>query len=194
MSDPGAEFHEKLLDTIPRLRAAARALCHDQAKADDIVQDVLLKAWEKQDDLESIERLVPWLLAILRNTFRASFRRRKFEADHPADEAYDLVVGADQELSCEVQETLAALADLPADQREVLVLVGFEGMSYEDAAAVCDCPVGTVKSRLNRARRELRQLLGFAKDAQLFDRLTLNRGVVLSLAPSTKRCQIAPLV
>lgn len=178
MSNTSAVFHEHLLDAIPRLRAAARALCRDVVKADDVVQDVLLKAWEKQDDLDSIDAIMPWLFAILRNTYRASFRRRKFESDTPVDDTYDLVVAADQELSCEVRETLEALAELPADQREMIVLVCFEGMSYEDAAAVCDCPVGTVKSRLNRARRELKQLLGLADDVRLFDCLPLLPDVV----------------
>ena len=178
MSNTSAAFHEHLLDAIPRLRAAARALCRDVVKADDVVQDVLLKAWEKQDDLDSIDAIMPWLFAILRNTYRASFRRRKFESDTPVDDTYDLVVAADQELSCEVHETLEALAELPTDQREMIVLVCFEGMSYEDAAAVCDCPVGTVKSRLNRARRELKQLLGLADDVRLFDCLPLLPEVV----------------
>lgn len=180
MSSPSTAFHEQLLAAIPRLRAAARALCRDAVKADDIVQDVLLKAWEKQDDLESIDAIMPWLFAILRNTFRASFRRRKFESDVAVEDGYDLVVAADQELSCEVHETLDALAELPRDQREVIVLVCFEGMSYEDAAAVCDCPVGTVKSRLNRARRELKLSLGLVDDAQLFDRLPVHPEVVFA--------------
>ena len=187
MSDPTAAFHDNLLDAIPRLRAAARALCHDAVKADDIVQDVLLKAWEKQDDLESIDNIVPWLFAILRNTFRASFRRRKFESDTSVHDTYDLVTAADQELSCEVHETLEALAELPADQREVLVLICFEGMSYEDAATVCDCPVGTVKSRLNRARRELKHALGLSENAQLVDRLPLNGSVICVQASSSER-------
>ena len=178
VSNPSAVFHEQLLDAIPRLRAAARALCRDVVKADDVVQDVLLKAWEKQDDLDSIDAIMPWLLTILRNTYRAGFRRRKFESDTPVDDTYDLVVAADQELSCEVRETLEALAELPSDQREMIVLICFEGMSYEDAAAVCDCPVGTVKSRLNRARRELKQLLGLAEDSRLFDYLPLLPEVV----------------
>ena len=178
MSNTSAAFHEHLLDAIPRLRAAARALCRDVVKADDIVQDVLLKAWEKQDDLDSIDTIMPWLFAILRNTYRASFRRRKFESDTPVDDTYDLVIAADQELSCEVRETLEALAELPPDQREMIVLICFEGMSYEDAAAVCDCPVGTVKSRLNRARKELKLLLGLSDDARLFDCLPMLPEVV----------------
>ncbi|MFY0614746.1 MAG: sigma-70 family RNA polymerase sigma factor [Hyphomicrobiaceae bacterium] len=187
MSDPTAAFHDKLLEAIPQLRATARALCNDAVKADDIVQDVLLKAWEKQGDLESIDHIVPWLLAILRNTFRASFRRRKFESDMPVDDTFDVVTAADQELSCEVHETLEALAELPADQREVLVLVCFEGMSYEDAAVVCDCPVGTVKSRLNRARRELKQALGLSDNTQLVDRLPLNGSVIFVQSSSSER-------
>lgn len=187
MSDTSAAFHEQLLDAIPRLRAAARALCRDAVKADDIVQDVLLKAWEKQDDLESIDTIVPWLFAILRNTFRASFRRRKFESDVSVDDTYDLVVAADQELSCEVHETLEALAELPRDQREVIVLICFEGMSYEDAATVCNCPIGTIKSRLNRARRELKQLLGLVDDTQLFERLPMQHEVVYTRRSSLQQ-------
>lgn len=188
MSDPAAAFHDQLLDAIPRLRAAARALCHDAVKADDIVQDVLLKAWEKQHNLESIDHIVPWLFAILRNTFRATFRRRKFESDTPVDDTYDLVTAADQELSCEVHETLEALAELPSDQREVLVLVCFEGLSYEEVAVLCDCPVGTVKSRLNRARRELKQLLGLSDDKQIFARLPMiGNGVYVHAASAERR-------
>lgn len=149
-----------------------------------------MKAWEKQDDLESIDAIMPWLFAILRNTFRASFRRRKFESDAAIEDGYDLVVAADQELSCEVHETLDALAELPQDQREVIVLVCFEGKSYEDAAAVCACPVGTIKSRLNRARRELKQLLGLVDDAGLFDWLPIHPEVVFARHGALERYQL----
>jgi len=153
------EFHNRLLAAVPRLRAAAISLCRDGVRADDLVQDVLLKAWEKQDQVQDLSRLAGWLLAILRNAHRASFRRKKFEADIADEMLPETCIEASQELSCEMQDTLEAIHELPLELREVLIMVCFEDMSYQAVADATGCALGTIKSRLNRARRELRMVL-----------------------------------
>lgn len=181
-------FHSRLLEAIPKLRAAARGLSRDPCRSDDLVQEVLLKAWERQDTLEEIDSLVPWLLTILRNLYRSSFRRRRFEVEAPdADIEASLSCSATQDLTCQVLETLEALDELATEVREALILTTIDGLSYEDAAAACDCAVGTIKSRVNRARRQLKEILG--QEPKQFLELPVELTRIVEVASRTRAQQ-----
>src|SRR5215211_598675 len=149
-----------LLAAIPSLRAFAMALTNDVSRADDLVQETILRAWQSQDRFEPGSNLGAWLFTILRNLFYSHHRRMKREvADAEGSYAAQLRTAPDQEPNVAVKEMWRALGELPPDQREALLLVGAEGMSYDEAARICGVAVGTIKSRVNRARRRLAELL-----------------------------------
>jgi RNA polymerase sigma-70 factor (ECF subfamily) len=143
------------------MRAFAVCLCGDIHRADDLVQEALLKAWDHLDSFQEGTNLRAWLFTILRNTYFSECRKRRREVDDPnGSMAAQLGVCPNQHGHLDMQDLREALNRLPADQREALVLVGACGFSYEDAALVSGCAVGTIKSRVNRARGKLAQLLG----------------------------------
>src|SRR5918998_3753268 len=150
----------QLLAAIPSLRAFAISLCGNPDRADDLVQDTLVKAWSHMDRFERGTNLNAWLFTILRNSFFSEHRKRVREVED-ADGAYaaTLTTAPDQLSHLDFDDLRQALLKLPADQREALLLVGAQGFSYEDAAAICGCAIGTVKSRVNRARMRLAALL-----------------------------------
>lgn len=162
MSTSPKDFRDALLEITPQLRAYARSLCGAQDVADDLVQDTLLKAWEKQDLLREMDRLKAWAMTIMRNEFYGQCRKGKFiveDADgHWAD---TLVSEAEQESVVDLRDLADALTKIGARQREALVLIFVNELSYEEAAKVADCPVGTMKSRVHRARIELAEELGW---------------------------------
>jgi RNA polymerase sigma-70 factor, ECF subfamily len=150
----------ELLAAIPSLRAFAMSLCRNFDRADDLVQETLLRAIAHIDSFEPGSNMLAWLITILRNQFRSEYRKRR----HEVEDADGYYVGAlksqpEQNAGIEFQEFRNALAKLPANQREALILVGASGFSYDEAAAICGCPAGTVKSRVNRARTQLAELL-----------------------------------
>lgn len=150
-----------MLASIPGLRAFAFSLCGTFERADDLVQETLLKAWQSIDSFEEGTNLRAWLFTILRNTYFSELRKRRREVeDVDGKKTASLSVAPAQQGYVDMQDFQAALKLLPADQREALVLVGAAGMSYEEAAAVAQCAVGTVKSRVNRARTKLTDMLG----------------------------------
>ncbi|WP_341705658.1 sigma-70 family RNA polymerase sigma factor [Ferrovibrio sp.] len=146
---------------IPRLRRFALALARDRAAADDLVQDCLLRALAAWTTRRSEESLRPWLFAILHNLWRSRLRRDLTRPDRFALDAMDDEPAASggQWEALELRDLDAALALLPDAQRSLLLLVTVEGLSYEEAARVQDIPVGTVMSRLTRARERLRRLM-----------------------------------
>ena len=149
-----------LLAAIPSLRAFAMALTNDLSRADDLVQETILRAWQNQDRFEPGSNLGAWLFTILRNLFYSHLRRMKREvADPDGSYAAQLRTAPDQEAGVVVKDMWRALGELPPDQREALLLVGAEGMSYDEAARICGVAVGTIKSRVNRARRRLAEHL-----------------------------------
>ncbi len=160
MSPPSPSLRDALVGSIPSLRAFAISLCHNRTEADDLVQETLIKAWNNLDSFEEGTNLKAWLFRILRNNFYNDLRKQKQHNDYAraADDS-QLVVAASQEKAVEFSDLIEGLRDLPADQREALILVTVEDMSYEDAAAICDCPIGTIKSRVNRARARLDALM-----------------------------------
>jgi RNA polymerase sigma-70 factor, ECF subfamily len=152
---------QSLLGLIPNLRAFAVSLCGDIERADDLDQETLLKAWNHLDSFQEGTNLRAWLFTILRNTYFSECRRRRREVeDHDGTKAAELAVHPAQQGHIDMQDFRRALNVLPPDQREALVLVGAAGFSYEEAASISGCAVGTIKSRVNRARARLSALLG----------------------------------
>lgn len=157
----GGAVQEKVVDLIPALRAFARSFCKNSADADDLVQETLTKALANIDKFERGTRLKSWLFTIMRNTFNTRYKIYMREAPgHAECVAGAVSCASTQEWSVRGQELMAALHRLPPHYREVLVLIVISGESYISTAAICDCAVGTVKSRLNRARHLLAQDLG----------------------------------
>jgi RNA polymerase sigma-70 factor, ECF subfamily len=153
-------LRETMLSAVPRLRAFAISLCSNVDKADDLVQETLLRALSHIDQFEPGTNMSAWLFTILRNLFRSDYRKRRREVeDDDGSYAESLKSQPEQTGRLELHELPAALAQLPPDQREAVILVGASGLSYEEAADICRCPIGTIKSRVNRARGRLAQLL-----------------------------------
>ena len=153
-------IRDQVLGTVPSLRAFAISLCGNIDRADDLVQETLLRALSHIDSFQPGTNMPAWLFTILRNLFRSEYRKRRREVED-ADGRYadTLISHPEQTGRVEFEEFRVALAKLPSDQREALILVGASGFSYDDAAAICGCAVGTIKSRVNRARTRLADLL-----------------------------------
>jgi RNA polymerase sigma-70 factor (ECF subfamily) len=155
-----AQIEADLISAIPNLRAFAVSLCGNPDRADDLVQETLVKAWSNLSTFAEGTNLPAWLFTILRNIFYSEYRKRRREvADSDGAIAAKLATAPAQSGHMDFLDFRAALQKLPADQREALILVGASGFSYEEAAAVCNCAVGTMKSRVNRARNRLVDLL-----------------------------------
>lgn len=157
---PEPDLREALLAAVPGLRAFAISLAGQVDKADDLVQDTLLRALSNLDRFERGSNLNAWLFTILRNLFHSEFRKRRREVEDP-DGAFAgrLRVQPEQGAHLDFEDFRSALSALPSDQREALLLVGASGFSYEEAASICGCAVGTIKSRVNRARIRLAAML-----------------------------------
>jgi RNA polymerase sigma-70 factor (ECF subfamily) len=153
-------FKNELVQLIPHLRAFARTLCGDPAAADDLAQDAMLKAWDARASFQMGTNMKAWTFMILRNQFYSEKRRswRQTQLDQEAAER-TLVAVDNPEAPVALDELRQGLAMLPAEQREALILVGAGGFAYEEAAEICECAVGTVKSRVSRARRALHAIL-----------------------------------
>ncbi|MGV1014031.1 MAG: sigma-70 family RNA polymerase sigma factor [Methyloceanibacter sp.] len=146
------------------LRAFAVSLCGDRERADDLVQETLFKAWNHLDSFKEGTNLKAWLFTILRNTYFSERRKRKREVeDTDGSYAARLSTQPEQHGHMDMQDFRAVLVRLPDDQREALILVGAAGFSYEEAAVISGCAVGTIKSRVNRARNRLADMLGLAE-------------------------------
>jgi RNA polymerase sigma-70 factor (ECF subfamily) len=153
-------FQKELVAAIPHLRAFARSLCNDPTQADDLTQEALAKAWKARESFEAGTSIKAWTFMILRNQFYSEKRRSWRTAPLDVEMAENtLLANDDPTAPMELLELRHALARLPDDQREALILVGAGGMAYEEAAQVCGCAVGTIKSRVSRARRALETLL-----------------------------------
>jgi RNA polymerase sigma-70 factor (ECF subfamily) len=154
------DFKNELLGLVPFLRAFARSLTGNPEAADDLAQETLVKAWQSRASFIPGTNLKAWLFTILRNQFYSDRRRAWRQAPWDQDAAERSPGGSeDQIYSAELSDTVRALRRLSDEQREALILVGAGGFSYEDAAAICKCAVGTVKSRVARARKTLIDIL-----------------------------------
>ncbi len=153
--DPIA-FKRELTGVIPHLRAFARGLCGRPDLADDLVQETLLKAWAAQERFEPGTSMRAWTFVILRNAYLTDMRRNRFRGDYDETVAERILVApAAQEGPMHLSDMHRALLTLPPERREALLLVGAGGFSYEEAAKICGCAVGTIKSRVGRARAAL---------------------------------------
>ena len=163
-----------LIAALPRLRRYARVLTGDLNRADDLVQDTLTRAWAKRELWHEGSDLRAWLFTIMHNVHINQFplRQREFseislDADEGAVVAWEIPVRATQSDRVELAEVFAQIGRLPDEQREVLLLAAVEEMRYQDIARVLNVPIGTVMSRLSRAREKLRRMTGDAFSAPL---------------------------
>lgn len=157
--DEGA-FKRDLLAVLPHLRAFARGLCGRPDFADDLVQETAIKAWVARERFTPGTNMRAWTFAILRNHYLSELRRNRHQADYDPDSAERLLVmDADQEGPLHLSDMEVALLKLSPERREALLLVGAGGFTYEEAAKISDCAVGTMKSRVARARDQLARLL-----------------------------------
>jgi RNA polymerase sigma-70 factor, ECF subfamily len=155
-----SDWRDQVVGLIPALRAFAWSICRNGSDADDLVQDTLIKAWSHRDKFETGTNLRAWLFTILRNTYyTAVVRRRREVRDEDDQYARALTFQPTQEWGLAIRALQAALDQLPAEHREALILVGAAGMSYEEAADICGCALGTIKSRVNRARNRLLKVM-----------------------------------
>lgn len=160
---PSANFKAALLAEIPTLRAFALSLTGSGDRADDLVQDSLVKAWGASASFTEGTSLRAWLFTIARNTFYSNHRKSRREVqDVDGAAASRLVSNPAQIGHLDLADFRTALASVPDDQREALILVGASGFSYEEAAEICGCAVGTIKSRVNRARQKLMDILSLS--------------------------------
>lgn len=156
----GDEFKAEMRAALPHLRAFARNLARDAERGDDIVQEAMLKAWAARDRFTPGTSFKAWLFVIARNIFLSEMRRAKFHGEYDPDAAAKiLVTPASQTDTVALGDLQRALYQLPLQQREALLLVGAGELAYEEAALICDCAVGTIKSRVSRARAALETIL-----------------------------------
>jgi len=156
-----ANFKAELIELLPSLRAFSRSLARNPAQADDLVQDTLVKALANVERFEPGTNMRAWLFTILRNHYYSQLRKSKREVeDVEGRYAARLASRPEQDGNVDLDDFKVAFQQLAPDHREVLTLVGASGCSYEEAAEICQCAVGTIKSRVNRARKKLTELLG----------------------------------
>ena len=154
-------IRDDIVALLPDLRAFSRFLCREREAADDLVQNTILSALDKQDQFEPGTNLKGWLFTIMRNRFYSDLRtQRRRPASIDSDTAPMLTAVDNPEATLALKELSSALFDLSPQSREALVLVGAGGFSYEEAAALCGCSVGTLKARVSRARKQLSGKLG----------------------------------
>ena len=161
-------FKRDLTEVVPHLRAFARGLCGRPDMADDLVQETLLKAWAAQERFEPGTSMRAWTFVILRNAYLTDMRRNRFRGDYDESVAERVLTApAGQEEPLHLSDLHRALLTLPPERREALLLVGAGGFSYEEAAQICRCAVGTIKSRVGRARAALTAMI---EDGNIPDR------------------------
>lgn len=163
MSAPS--FGDLLVREIPFLRAFARSLSGSATLADDLVQDALVKAWSRSRSFEEGTNLRAWLITILRNTYFTQYRRNQREVlDMDGRHASQMSTDATQSVTVEVHQVQAAIDQLPPDQREVMMMIYIAELSYKETCEILGLPIGTVKSRLNRAKARLAVALDIVRE------------------------------
>ena len=179
-NDTAADPRDEIIEYLPAMRAFAMSLTRNSAAADDLVQDTVVKAWKNFDKFKQGTNLRAWLFTILRNTFYSSRRKAKREvADTDGIMAESLAEKPHHDGRLAMADFEKAFAQLPDEQREALILVGASGFSYEEAAETCEVAVGTIKSRISRARIRLAELM------------QLNEGEALELTDSATTAVVA---
>jgi RNA polymerase sigma-70 factor, ECF subfamily len=159
---------EAMLKAIPHLRAFAISLTGNPESADDLVQETLTRGLTHIDRFQTGTNVQAWLFTILRNQFYTGYRKRRRETEDPDGAlAAKLAVIPNQDARLHYEDMRTALASLAPRQREAILLIGAEGLTYEEAARVCQTSIGTIKSRVNRARTRLAELLAIDRDHDL---------------------------
>ena len=154
------DVRNAVLAAVPSLRAFAISLSGNVDRADDLVQETLLRALANIHSFQPGTNMPAWLFTILRNLFRSEYRKRRREVEDATGMYADSLKSQPEQMGrIEFEELREALAKLAPDQREAVILVGASGFSYEETAAICGCAIGTVKSRVNRARARLAELM-----------------------------------
>ena len=167
-SSPASDPRDEIVTHLPAMRAFALSLCRNGSTADDLVQDTIVKAWKNIDKFKAGTNMRAFLFTILRNTFYSDRRKAKREvADVDGQMAATLSQKPDHDGRMAMNDFETQFAKLPSEQREALMLVGAMGFSYEEAAETCRVAVGTIKSRVNRGRVRLIELLGLSEDEEL---------------------------
>ncbi len=162
------DFKRQMVQLIPSLRSFARGLCGSREMADDLAQEAMMRAWAAQDSFTPGTNFRAWMFMIVRNQFYTTVRKNARVASWDPEVAERLLVApATQGFHVDVADVEKALQQLPAEQREMLLLIGAGGASYEEAAEIAGCAVGTVKSRLARGRAALAAIINGADDEQL---------------------------
>jgi len=158
---PPGPFKAEMISLAPQVRAFCRFLCRgDPHAADDLAQEALLRAWAARDSYRPGTNMRAWMFVIARNLHYSAKRRERFAVAYGKEATEnDLRVEAEQESKLELTDVSRALAMLQRDQHDALILVAAGGVSYEEAAQICGCAVGTIKSRVNRARQALAALM-----------------------------------
>ena len=156
---------DEIIEHLPAMRAFALSLCRNASLADDIVQDAVVKAWTGFDSFQPGTNLRAWLFTVLRNNFYSYHRKfgREVE-DVDGAQAARLAVSPSHDGKLMLDEVIAAFDKLSVEQKEVLLLVGASGFTYEEAAEMCGVSLGTIKSRINRGRSALSAMLGYGED------------------------------
>ncbi len=173
------EPKDELVTHLGPMRAFAMSLTRNSALADDIVQDALVKAWTNMDKYEAGTNMRAWLFTILRNTYYSHHRKRRREVeDVEGDLSAGLAQKPDHDGRLQMRDFSVAFDTLPEEQREALVLVGAGGFSYEEAAETCGVAVGTIKSRVNRGRARLAELLDISDDETMEATEAVTQGIV----------------
>ncbi len=155
-----ADFQQALLGVVPELRAFAHSLARNADAAHDLVQDTMVRAWGARKRFQANTNMRAWTFSILRNRHRSLWARSNRMVEWGPDAETRLAIPAHQESPLDLADLHRAMQQLPIHQREALVLIGAGGLSHEEAAEICGCAVGTIKSRVSRARQALADMLG----------------------------------
>ena len=190
VSSPAADkdFRDGLVEAIPYVRAFSRTLCGSKAPADDLAQETLAKAWAARASFQPGTNLKAWLFMIARNQFYSDKRRswRSVAWDEELADAR-LIAPSGQMQHVELGDLKRALTKITPEQREALILVGAGGLSYEEASVVCNCAIGTVKSRVARARQAIERMLTGADGEALPERGEVSTGPESDLIDEAQR-------
>lgn len=162
------QFKQQMVALIPQLRSFARGLCGNRELADDLAQEAMIRAWAARESFTPGTNFRAWMFMICRNQFYTTVRRNARVASWDPELAERILVApATQHAGIELKDVETALQKLPAEQREMLMLIGAGGASYEEAAEIAGCPIGTVKSRLARGRATLSALINGRDDDEV---------------------------
>ena len=182
-------YRSDLIALIPHMRAFAQSLCHDRTQADDLAQDALTSAWRHRNDFTSGTNVKAWVFRILRNQLytdkRRSWRVSQLDPDTAAE---TLVAVSNPSAGLELDDVRRAMRKLSDEQREALTLIGVAGLSYEEAAAICGCAQGTIKSRVSRARQ---RLLAILSEGTLTGRTRIPGGVMASMIADAEQLRVS---